>query len=205
MPAPQDVPTRSVGLLRSRRYGWYVLTLFASLNFFNYANRNIVLPMYEDLRSAFEFSNAELGLLTSAFMACHAVVAIPAGWAADHYDRRKVIALGVEPSSIDLNNVYDYAQVVVRGYTASGDSIDLTRTAQFAAEGDFLDISTSGMVRPKKNGETKLTIRHGDMEKVLTVKVASLGKVYEPDFVKEVIIPMTRDGMNCVMNMGFML
>ncbi len=100
MPASQDVRARSVGLLRSRRYGWYVLTLFASLNFFNYANRNIVLPMYDDLRSAFEFSNAELGLLTTAFMACHALVAIPAGWAADHFDRRKVIALGVGVWSI---------------------------------------------------------------------------------------------------------
>jgi predicted MFS family arabinose efflux permease len=81
--------------LRSRQYGIYVLALFASLNFVNYANRNVVLPIYDDLRAAFAFSNAELGLLTSVFMALHALAAIPAGWAADRFDRRRVITLGV--------------------------------------------------------------------------------------------------------------
>jgi predicted MFS family arabinose efflux permease len=99
MPASHPTPARA-NLLRSRRYGWYVLTLFASMNFFNYANRNIVLPMYDDLRSVFGFSNAELGLLTTSFMGFHALVAIPAGWAADRFDRRMVIAAGLAVWSV---------------------------------------------------------------------------------------------------------
>lgn len=81
-------------MLRSRAYGWYVLWLFASLNFVSYANRNVVLSMYGDLRDAFDFTGAELGLLTTFYMVSHALVAIPAGWAADRFDRRRVIAVG---------------------------------------------------------------------------------------------------------------
>jgi predicted MFS family arabinose efflux permease len=84
----------SGSLLRSRQYAWYVLGLLATLNFFNYGNRNVILPVYDDLRAAFGFSNAELGLLTTVFMGLHAMVALPAGWAADRYDRRAVIAIG---------------------------------------------------------------------------------------------------------------
>ncbi len=81
--------------LRSRTYGWYVVALLAGVNFLHYGNRNVVFPVYDDLRASFGFTNAELGLLGSAFMLTHAVVTVPIGWAADRMDRRKVMAAGV--------------------------------------------------------------------------------------------------------------
>lgn len=81
--------------MRSRSYGWYVLGLLASANFLNYGTRNVVFTMYDDLRGAFAFSNAELGLLGSVFMVSHALVTVPFGWAADRTDRRRVIAAGI--------------------------------------------------------------------------------------------------------------
>jgi predicted MFS family arabinose efflux permease len=81
-------------VIRSRAYGWYVLGLLASLNFVNYATRNVVVTMYPDLRAAFQFDNAELGWMTSAFMYAHAVMNVPFGWLADRFDRRRVLALG---------------------------------------------------------------------------------------------------------------
>ena len=80
--------------LRSRAYAGYVLGLLALLNFFNYANRNVVFPMYDDLRATFGFSNSELGLLGTVFMLSHALFTVPIGWAADRLDRRRVMALG---------------------------------------------------------------------------------------------------------------
>ncbi len=80
--------------LRSRAYAGYVLVLLSLLNFFNYANRNVVFPMYDDLRASFGFSNSELGLLGTAFMLSHALFTVPIGWAADRLDRRRVMALG---------------------------------------------------------------------------------------------------------------
>ena len=85
---------------RSRSYGWYILGLLATVNFFNYANRNVVFPVYEDLRAAFGFSNAQLGLLGTVFMLSHALVTVPIGWAGDRLDRRKVMALGLVVWSI---------------------------------------------------------------------------------------------------------
>jgi predicted MFS family arabinose efflux permease len=85
-----------VGLrLRSRRYGWYVLAVLAVTNFFQYGNRNVVFPMYDDLRAAFDFSNSDLGLLGTVFMLSHALVSLPFGWAGDRYDRRVVISGGM--------------------------------------------------------------------------------------------------------------
>ena len=81
--------------IRSRAYGWYVVALLAAVNFLHYGNRNVVFPVYDDLRASFGFTNAELGLLGSAFMLTHALVTVPIGWAADRLDRRKVMAAGV--------------------------------------------------------------------------------------------------------------
>ena len=81
--------------LRSRTYGWYVVALLAGVNFLHYGNRNVIFPVYDDLRASFGFTNAELGLLGSAFMLTHALVTVPIGWAADRLDRRQVMAAGV--------------------------------------------------------------------------------------------------------------
>ena len=80
---------------RSRTYGWYILGLLATINTLNYANRSVIFPVYDDLRAAFGFSNAELGLLGTVFMLSHALVTVPIGWAGDRLDRRKVMAFGM--------------------------------------------------------------------------------------------------------------
>src|SRR5688572_33011215 len=82
-------------VLRSRRHGLYVLGVLTALNFLNYANRNVPFPAYDDLRASFGFSNAELGLLGTAYMLAHALVTVPVGWAADRWDRRRVMAIGL--------------------------------------------------------------------------------------------------------------
>ena len=80
--------------LSSRRYGWYVLGVLAFANFLNYGNRNVVQTMYPEFRARFLMTDSELGLLMSVFMATHALVTLPVGWAADRFDRRRVIAFG---------------------------------------------------------------------------------------------------------------
>ena len=79
----------------TRRNGYYILALVTLANLLNYANRNVVLAMYDDLRATFSVSNTQLGLLTSVFMVSHAVVTLPVGWLADRLGRRRVIALGL--------------------------------------------------------------------------------------------------------------
>lgn len=86
--------------LRSRTYGWYVLGLLTAANFLHYGNRNVLFPMYEDLRAVFGFSSSDLGLLGTAYMVTHALVSLPFGWAGDRFDRRRVLALGLAVWSV---------------------------------------------------------------------------------------------------------
>lgn len=81
--------------VRSRAYAWYVLGLLTAINFINYVDRMVVTSMYDDLRAHFGLSDLELGLLGSSFFFVHAVVTLPFGWAADHWDRVKILAGGV--------------------------------------------------------------------------------------------------------------
>jgi MFS family permease len=89
----------TVGSVRaSRRAGvasFYTAALLTTINFVNYLDRMVVVTMYDDLRRVFQFSNGQLGALSTAFYVVHALATVPFGWASDRFDRRKVIAFGV--------------------------------------------------------------------------------------------------------------
>ncbi len=72
-----------------------MLGLLAAANFLHYANRNVVVTMYDDLRSVFDFSDGELGLLTSVFMITHAPATVFFGWLSDKADRKRVLVFGL--------------------------------------------------------------------------------------------------------------
>ena len=76
---------------------WSVIGVLASANLLHYANRNVVAhkTVFDDLREAFAASDAELGLLGTAFMIPHALVTLPLSWVGDRFDRRRVIAAGL--------------------------------------------------------------------------------------------------------------
>jgi predicted MFS family arabinose efflux permease len=81
-------------VVKSRAYGLYVLGLLAACNLLNYAHRNVLAPVYDDLRAHYHFTNDELGLLGAAYMLAHALATLPIGWAGDRHDRRRLIAAG---------------------------------------------------------------------------------------------------------------
>ncbi len=74
---------------------WYVLALLALANFLHYANRNVVVTMYDDLRELFAFDDGQLGLLTTAFMVVHAPATVFFGWLSDRVSRKHVLAAGL--------------------------------------------------------------------------------------------------------------
>ena len=77
-----------------------MLGLLAAANFLGYATRNALFQTYDVLRAQMHLDNEALGLLATAFMGAQALATIPAGWAGDRFDRRKVIALGLLLASI---------------------------------------------------------------------------------------------------------
>ncbi len=76
---------------------WSFLGLLAIVNLLHYANRNVVVHarVFEDLREAFSATQAEIGLLGTAFMLPHALATLPVAWLGDRFDRQRVLAIGL--------------------------------------------------------------------------------------------------------------
>ena len=76
---------------------WSVIGVLASANLLHYANRQVVAhkELFDDLREAFGASDADIGLLATAFIVPHALVTLPLSWVGDRVDRRRVIAVGL--------------------------------------------------------------------------------------------------------------
>jgi MFS family permease len=81
--------------MRDRRYALYVLVLLSLINFLNYADRQIMFALYPHVQDELGFSDLQLGMLGAAFLLVHSLSSLPGGWLADHWFKRKVIAVGV--------------------------------------------------------------------------------------------------------------
>jgi predicted MFS family arabinose efflux permease len=110
----------------SRAYAWYVLVLLTALNLLNYVDRFVLVGMYDDLRARFGLSDAQIGGLTTAFFVVHAITTVPLGWAADRWDRRRILGLGVIVWSLaTLGSGYALgflSLVVLRGLVGVGEA-----------------------------------------------------------------------------------
>ena len=69
-----------------------LLTLAAFINYVDRGNLAIAGPL---IRDQFALSNAQLGLLLSAFFWSYAPGQLPAGWVAERFDARRVLAAGL--------------------------------------------------------------------------------------------------------------
>ncbi len=77
-----------------------VLGVLLAANVINYADRNVLFPLYDDLRARFHLDNDAIGLLTSLYMVAHAVATLGFGWLGDRRDRRRVLAGGLLLASV---------------------------------------------------------------------------------------------------------
>ncbi len=69
-----------------------VLTL---VNLVNYIDRQVVFPLFHNIKIEFGVSDFELGLLGTLFMLVHSLASLPLGIMADKFSRKKIIAGGV--------------------------------------------------------------------------------------------------------------
>jgi len=70
-----------------------LLTLTA-LNLLNYADRNVLFAVQPLVQDEFHLNKAQIGYLTSAFLAFYMVAAPFVGPLADRYSRKLIIVLG---------------------------------------------------------------------------------------------------------------
>jgi MFS transporter, Spinster family, sphingosine-1-phosphate transporter len=70
------------------------LIVLTALNLLNYADRNVLFAVQPLVQDEFHLSNAQIGYLTSAFLAFYMIAAPFVGPLADRYSRKLIIVLG---------------------------------------------------------------------------------------------------------------
>jgi WD40 repeat protein/mono/diheme cytochrome c family protein len=108
----------------------------------------------------------------------------------------EITKLDVIPAAIELNGKYSYAQVLVTATLATGDAIDVTRLVEPSLEGDAAAISPTGLVTPKADGESRLTLRLAGHAVEVPVRVAGANGPISVDYVRDVTPILSKLGCN---------
>ncbi len=108
----------------------------------------------------------------------------------------EIFALSVEPQQISLGTPFEYSQLVVNGWVSGADAQDLTRKVSYSGGDDLIEISETGMVRPKKNGMGTLRIDYEDQHLEVSVSVSGLDEPFHADYIKDVMPVISALGCN---------
>ncbi len=92
---PAASPANGTGMAARGAVSWGILGILALVNFLNYVDRQILLPLIPDIQRSLRIADAQAGLLVTAFMVVHSLTSVPIGILADRWRRKWVIAIGV--------------------------------------------------------------------------------------------------------------
>ena len=70
----------------------WVLTL---INLLNYLDRQVIFPLFSNIKLEFGLSDFHLGVLATVFLLVQSIVTLPMGLLADRFSRRAIIGVGV--------------------------------------------------------------------------------------------------------------
>jgi MFS family permease len=77
-------------------YRKYVLGLLLVVSLFNFVDRQILSVLLEAIKTEFNLSDTQLGMLGGlAFAVLYSILGIPIAWMADRYNRRNIIAIAL--------------------------------------------------------------------------------------------------------------
>lgn len=107
-----------------------------------------------------------------------------------------IYTLSVSPSKVQFKNAYESTQLVVQGWTASGQSVDLTRSVEWGGGNGVTAISKMGTMTPTADGVAEILIRFDKHETKLPVEVSGYGSALKPDFIQDVNPVISKMGCN---------
>jgi hypothetical protein len=100
------------------------------------------------------------------------------------------------PAKIELSGKYAYTQLIITGYLTGGEQIDLTRLAKAVGAGSVIELSSTGMVSAKQDGDVSLTFSYSGKSVSVPVKVSGQKQPLHPNFARDVMPLMSRMGCN---------
>jgi MFS family permease len=118
----------------TRGYARYVLAVMVGINFLNYADRYVGAAVAPLVQSEFHLSDAQIGLLGTAFLLVYAVAALPFGYWGDRGVRRTIIGIGVTIWSL---------ATLVSGLATNYLQLFLSRAAVGIGEASYFPAGTS--------------------------------------------------------------
>ncbi|MDA0808497.1 MAG: DUF1553 domain-containing protein [Planctomycetota bacterium] len=103
--------------------------------------------------------------------------------------------LEVFPEQLELTGPRSTAQLVVTGYRANGEVVDVSSVAEFVVTNhDLLDVSESGRLTPKRDGETQLQVSAGGVSTTLKAQVAGQQHALAVSFEHETLPVLAKAG-----------
>lgn len=77
-----------------RSYRFYVLAVLTITAMFSIVDRLILSILLQDIKTEFQFTDTQVGLITGiAFTLFYVVFSVPLGWVADHRNRKTIVAI----------------------------------------------------------------------------------------------------------------
>lgn len=108
----------------------------------------------------------------------------------------KLVRLEAIPDKIELQNPYDYSQLLVTAVMDSGDRVDATRMVEKQLAKELAVITPQGIVRPTANGSGELKLNLAGQTLSVPVVVSGQKQAYAVSFVRDVQPALSKMGCN---------
>jgi len=109
--------------------------------------------------------------------------------------KTKLVALVADPPAIEIDEKYGYQQILVTGLQSNGRSVDLTHSASYNLSDEIATIE-GGLIRPKRDGTTTLSVTHQGQSIDVSVRVSGRNDDFRPSFLRDVNPVISKSGCN---------
>lgn len=108
----------------------------------------------------------------------------------------KIERVEVWPAQIELSHKFDYRQLLITGYTAEGERVDVTRIATLAQPGKVVKVDENRTVRPLADGSEPLVFQVAGQSVTVNAQVTGFAQPYHVGFIRDVQPTMSKLGCN---------
>ena len=81
--------------MKRTHYAWLLVALLWGVGMLNYLDRQVIFSLFPLLRAEFQVSDAQLGLVTPAFLWVYGALSPLGGYLADRFSRSKIILVSL--------------------------------------------------------------------------------------------------------------
>jgi len=102
----------------------------------------------------------------------------------------------VEPATIEMTGPISYCQLLVSGHLKTGETVDLTRSAQYEQPNGLVEVSSVGLVQPRQDGQGKLAVAFRGKKVEVPLSVQGAKEPLHPSYVRDVNPVLGKLGCN---------